>query len=45
MFCAGGVPIHMTANIIGLIIGIIIAIPGTIMPVRKLLRRNGPSFH
>ena len=27
----------MTANIIGLIIGIIIAIPGTIMPVRKFL--------
>ena len=27
----------MTANIIGLIIGIIVAIPGTIMPVRKYL--------
>ena len=27
----------MTANIIGLIIGVIIAIPGTIMPVRRFL--------
>lgn len=27
----------MTVNIIGLIVGIVIAIPGTIMPVRKFL--------
>jgi len=31
----------MTANVIGLIIGIIIAIPGTIMPVRRFLSLHG----
>jgi hypothetical protein len=31
----------MTAHIIGLVIGIIIAIPGTIMPVRKFLSLRG----
>lgn len=36
----------MTVNIIGLIIGIIVAIPGTIMPVRKFLgvRREKTFF-
>ena len=34
----------MTANIIGLIIGIIIAIPGTIMPVRKFLGPRGEKM-
>ena len=31
----------MTANVIGLLIGIVIAIPGTIMPVRKFLSLRG----
>lgn len=31
----------MTANIIGLIIGVIIAIPGTIMPARRFLSLRG----
>ena len=34
----------MMANIIGLIIGIIIAIPGTIMPVRKFLSLRGEKI-
>jgi hypothetical protein len=34
----------MTANIIGLIIGIIIAIPGTIMPVRRFLGPRGEKM-
>jgi len=34
----------MTANVIGLIIGIIIAIPGTIMPVRKFLGLRGEKI-
>jgi hypothetical protein len=34
----------MTANIIGLIIGIIIAIPGTILPVRKFLGPRGEKI-
>ena len=34
----------MTANIIGLIVGIIIAIPGTILPTRKFLSLRGQKI-
>jgi len=34
----------MTANLIGLLIGIVIALPGTIMPVRKFLGLRGEKM-
>ena len=34
----------MTASVIGLIIGVIIAVPGTIMPVRKFLGLRGEKI-